>query len=643
MSAAAAATSPLSASRPSPSRTLEVNLESLGLPEDTRARVLDAAPRGRVEILEDGTSFVVTPEGRLGEPLPLSGVLEQLGDGSELDVVVILGLGTGQLVRAVRALCPLPIVVYEPEAGVLRAVLEHGPLDVAPAVVATSLWELTRAWGAFAARPVNVRLLVTPGYYGAYREAARELAEAIPALLARTATSKATYQNRAKVWVQDIIENVDCLTDSTPFLALAGRYRGVPAFIIGAGPSLDTNVHLLQLAARKGIVLSTNSGAVSLAKHGVEPQVVCCLESIDASSKLAGLPFIDRAVRAFSLSAAPDTLRTGAGPLLPVHEAIPQYDGPLATLMGHTGLSVSGSVSTLATSLARALGCDPVVLVGQDLAYSGGRTYASGTGYETSAARIDAETGVIHLDWNAEKRRVHGTDQGEVQEREGLRRVPAWGGHGEVDSGASFAGMHHWFEATAELLQKTSGGPRLINATEGGVHIAGWEDKKLEEVLAELEDRGITAESIARDARERRPPLPAERIVEWLERYAAGARRVRRAARRLRRLAALGSRVTASGSPGSVARVYGRLEHAEAALRASVAGCPMVDAWAHRAIDDALPEPGEAAEHEAGPHRAALEANGKSARVALAIEQSAGELEAALMTKAAHLEARRRT
>jgi hypothetical protein len=621
-------------------RFLDINLEALRIPEETRTGVREAEPRGHVELLSDGTPFVRTDQGRLGTPLPQSELFNQLAELDNQHIVVVFGLGTGQLARAARAMCNVPIIVYEPDVAVLRTVLEYGPLDIGNIPIVSGISDLTRLWRDFAARLVDVRVLTSPGYYTAYPAEVREFVDAIPTLLQRTAISKATYQNRAKAWVQDIIDNVELLTHSPPFLTLTGHYENVPAFIIGAGPSLDKNAHLITEAARKGIVFSTNSGAVSLAKRGIEPQVVCCIESIDASSKLRGLPFIDRAVRAFSLSAAPQTLRTGRGPLLPVHEAIAQYSGALEELTGHGGLPMSGSVSTIAFSLARLLGCSPIVLIGQDLAYSGGRTYASGTGYETSSAEVDAKRGVIRLKWNEEMLRVHGDEQGAARDQEELRRVPAWGGEGEVDSSAGFAGILSWFETTAELLVKTGSTIRLINATEGGVHIKGFEDLRLADALSALGERAISPESIAQDVRERWTPITQDQIAGWLEKHAASAREVRRVARRLRRYARHGARVTVSGKPAEVTRAYDHMERAEAALREAVIECPLVDAWAHRAVDVAmLGSKDSLSDFEVGPHRAAVDANEKSARVALAVETAARELETALTTTAVRLRA----
>jgi 6-hydroxymethylpterin diphosphokinase MptE-like protein len=625
-------------------RFLDINLESLRIPEDTRKAVRDAEPRGRVETMADGTPVIRLPEGRVGMPLPQSEVLTQLERIENHHVVVVFGLGTGQLARAVRAMYDVPVIIYEPDPGVLRTVLEYGPLDIGNIPIVSGVSDLTKLWRDFSARLIDVRVLTTPGYYSLYPSEVRVFIDAIPTLLQRTAISKATYQNRAKVWVEDIIANVELLTHSPPFLTLTGKYEGVPAFIIGAGPSLDKNIHLLSEAARKGIVFATNSGAVSLAKHGIEPQVICCIESIDASIKLKNLPFIDRVVRGFSLSAAPQTLRTGTGTLMPVHELIAQYSGPLEELTGYGGLPMSGSVSTIATSLARILGCSPIVLCGQDLAYSNGRTYATGTGYEDSTARADPKTGIIHLKWNEEMIRIHGEAQGAARDTEELRRVPAWGGEGEVDSGAGFAGIQSWFETTAELLRKMDSPIRLINASEGGVHIDGFSDIRLRDVLAELVDRDITAESITRDAREKWTPISVDTIIAWLEAHAEAARGVRREARRLRRYATHGARVTVSGKPSEVTRSYDRMERAEAALREAVVACPLVDAWAHRAVDVAmLNNMIASSDVEVGPHRAAVDANKKSARVALAVERSALELETALKTTAGRLAERRLT
>jgi Protein of unknown function DUF115 len=618
---------------------LEANLQALPIPPETRQAIRDAEPRGQVELQGDGTPHLRVGTSRFGAELSTTEVFAKLHDVPDDNVVIVFGMAAGQLPRIARAMCKVPIVVYEPDAALLRTLFEYGPLDLGNVIIVNGIADLMRVWREFAARIMDVRVLTTPGYCAAYPEEVAAFVEVIPSLLQRTLVSKATFHNRGKIWIQDIIDNVELLLDSPPFLTLRGQYQGVPAFIIGAGPSLDKNIALLEQAAKKGLVFATNSGAVSLGKHGIEPQIVACIESIDASSKLRDLPFISRAVRAFSLTASPDTLRTGTGPLLPVHELVAQYDGPLQELTGQPGLPVSGSVSTMAFSLARFLGCSPLVLVGQDLAYTEGRTYATGTGYESSQATFDAQ-GLVHLDWNDEVLRVHGEAQGIARPREPHRRVPAWGGSGEVDSAASFANIQDWFRRSADLLRKAGSTVRLINASEGGVHIPGFEDLRLADVLPELPDRNISAAELAQKARSLWTPIEPATIQDWLERHATACKEVRRVARRIRRYAQHASHVTSSGDPRRVRPAYDRLEHAELQIREAVSQCSLVDAWAHRAIHEALQSPPAAADNTpAGPHREAREATQRSARVARAVEEAARELEQALLRGAARLAA----
>lgn len=603
---------------------LEVNLESLRLLERTRERVRSSAPRGQMVRAHDGTALIKLGNDFLGAPYPHDELEWRLADCDPSWTVVVFGLGAGQLVRSVRARTRAPIVVYEPDPGLLRRVLEYGPLDLGDVSIVCSTEELTRAW------PTKQQSLVltTPGYSKHYPERLEECRAAVKNLVQRVTITKNTLARRSQGWVQNILDNVELLSEAPPLLALADKYRGVPAFIVGAGPSLDKNIDELRRAAEKGIVIATNSSAAALAARGIEPQILICLESIDVFERMRALPFIDRVARAISLTAAPRTLRAGEGPLLPWHEAMPQFEA-LSELTHAPGVTACGSVSTAAMTLAFRLGCSPIVLVGQDLAYSDGRTYAEGTGYESSRAEISSDRGVVELKWNETLLAAHGTSHGRRHDREPLVWIDAWGGQGKVSSAVSFMSVHTWFENTATLLAGLDDKVELINATEGGARIKGFAERKLGEVLAGLRDLDITSAELARVAREQRAPLSREEIACWLEAQAQRTARVRRAARRLWRLAGHALRVTRRGEPGPVARAYARLDAAENGLRRAVAEGPLVDAWANNAVEAAVQAAGEPPEADA---RALAEHSiQKGAAVARAVEAAATELDAHLL------------
>jgi Protein of unknown function DUF115 len=409
------------------------------------------------------------------------------------------------------------------------------------------------------------------------------------------------------------------------FLGLAEKYQNVPAFIVGAGPSLGKNAELLADAAKKGLVFAVNSSALALARRGVTPQVVACMESIDLSRLLSQIPYLDQVVRAFSMTGHPRNLRTGKGPLLPVYEGLPQFT-PLVGLGQAKGLAVCGSVSTLAFSLAQRLGCSPIVLVGQDLAYTDGHAYASGTPYEGSRVKLGADGETLEHERSAALRAANG----KLIEKEPLQRVTAWGGRGSVHSTIGFSAVRNWLELAAEVLDHDRPDQRVINATEGGARIEGFEERTLADVLAPLPELNITPQAIAEAARHERPPLSRAQLRAWLEKQLSGAVAARKAARRVRRLAEAAEQLVERGDPRGITRTFKKLEDAERELRARVAASPFVDGYSWATVDLAMQEATSADdETQASAQRAVR----TEARVASAIETGTRELEG----KLAHL------
>jgi hypothetical protein len=591
---------------------LEQNLDALAVCDSTRALIRAAEPAELVEV-QPGCDVVRQNGIWLDRPE------HDFVANHEGGPVVVLGVGAGHAIRAVRSEVDAPVVVFEPDAGIARAFLERGPVDVGDIELVCSLSELGRIWAGICHGQSSATLIRTAGYTEAFSAQALELEHLVRQLVGRTGMNQNTHRDRARTWVEHMLANVELLEDSAPFLALRGKYRGVPAFIAGAGPSLNQNVALLQKAREKGIVIAVNSSAKALAAAGVEPHVLACIESIDVSHLLSQVPFVDRVVRAFSLAASPKTLRTGKGPLLPIWEALPELAQPLEELTGLPGLAVCGSVSTIAFSLAYHLGCSPIVLVGHDLAFTGNRAYAANTFYESSS--VNVIDGRIDIDWSPEVHRTRG-DGPKIHESEPLEQVPAWGGAGHVPTGPMFSAVRQWMSDAALTLAAHGDPVELVNATEGGSHIAGWTEKPLSEVLQPLASREITSQGIRDAAQAAFRPLGARRIQSWAGTQRTTAEAVKGAARQLRSAAEKALRAFDS-SPADANRLFDKVEAAETNLQSAVAACRAVDAWAYAGVDAAAET--QAAQMTDARLDAERGLRGEIA-VAKSVEQAAGEL-----------------
>jgi hypothetical protein len=569
-------------------RVLAANLEALGIRGKSRHAILGTPPKGRLVRLPDGNPVLEVDGQILGAPADPKSRATSLADVEETEggIAVVFGMGAGHAVRELRERSTAKLVVYEPDPGVLRMVLESGPSDLGGIPVVCDSQDLGSIWSVLAQDQPAAAMVRTPGYDAAYPEAATDLAETIRSLVADVSLFSNTRAFRYKTWLEDLFANIDVLCEKSPFTALANRYQGVPAFIIGAGPSLKKNVALLGEAARRGIVFAVDVSGKVLAKHGLEPQVLVCLEALNLSEHIRSLPFIDSVVRAFSLTASPHSFSTGQGPLLPFFEVLSAFR-PLHELVNVPPVSVGGSVSTVAFSLAEILGCSPIVLVGQDLAYTDGRTHAEGTAFEKSRTRVDPETKTIVYDLCDQILEVRkGSALGPPPSREPLFEVPGWGGSGPVNSTSAFNGYRKWFEGIAEALVAARPDVKLVNATEGGSHIRGYEEKTLTEVLAGMPERNITSGEIAALAAEARPPLSKERVHAWADRQAALARDVKTSAHKLARAIADAKKAIALGDAKKVSGSFRELGRLEEDLRKTCAAQPFLEGWAYAHFHD---------------------------------------------------------
>jgi hypothetical protein len=168
-----------------------------------------------------------------------------------------------------------------------------------------------------------------------------------------------------------------------------------------------------------------------------------------------------------------------------------------------------------------------------------------------------------------------------------------------------------------------------VNATEGGSHIAGFEECTLEEVLKGMPEQSITSQSLASAAAAARPPIEAEWVKAWAERQAELAREAGTAASRLRDAVEEAKAAIAVGNPKKVTASFRELARLEDELRTVCSEQPFLEGWAYAHFHDLMlterigaPEGDTQAEASWGLDR--------EARMAEVLAEAARELDVAL-------------
>lgn len=552
------------------------NADALVMPPRSKRAVLEAKPRGRVVTLPDGTPALFTDAGLLGA-VANADVFRRAFDQmtGQKTLSVVFGMGMGYAVRELRARTQGNVLVYEPDPALLRTLLEHGPTDLGGIHVTTDLMELEAMWPALT-NETNATLFITQGYGNVFPEELLGLRASIQKLICDTEIIENTRSARFAEWISHMAQNLHVLSSTTPVTALSGSLEGVPAFIVGAGPSLDKNIKALADAKKKGIVIAVDVAGGALDRNGIAPHMVVSLEALNLSKHIANLSYVKDVILSPSLTGHPDCFDVPAGHVMPFFEALGPFSA-VVKLAEVPGVIVGGSVSTVAFSLATLFGCSPIVLVGQDLAYSGASTHASGTAFDGCVVNREESGKTVAFTYNDTIKQVRAESKlGAAPAKDAMFDVPAWGGKGEVISTASFNAFRLWFEIWATSMQ---GHVELVNATEGGSRIVGFRESTLADVIKSLPDADISVDDLAKRAIAKRPPLSRRAILRFFDAQIEATSRVERRANELSRVAREAKATIDGERPGEIVRAFAALTAAEEAVRAASAKVPMLSGF----------------------------------------------------------------
>jgi|688.fasta_scaffold00765_15 antitoxin component YwqK of YwqJK toxin-antitoxin module len=160
-----------------------------------------------------------------------------------------------------------------------------------------------------------------------------------------------------------------------------GSFRKVPAIICGAGPSLEKNLPLLSTLTDKALIFAGGSALNALNAFGMQPHLGAGIDPNPAqyvrlsSNEAFEVPFYYRNRmyhEAFEMIHGPRLYITGCGG----YDIAEYFEERLK--IGHGFLDEGHNVVNFCLQIAQQLGCDPIIFVGLDLAFTGMKSYAPG-------------------------------------------------------------------------------------------------------------------------------------------------------------------------------------------------------------------------------------------------------------------------
>lgn len=190
--------------------------------------------------------------------------------------------------------------------------------------------------------------------------------------------------------------------------ALQGRFRGVPALICGAGPSLTPQLHRLGALRDRALLFAAGSARQALNHAGIVPHFAAVLDPDPPTDRVVE----GRAKQVplfYQLRASPALLSQSTGPmlwmsgneLLQVEQWLVEEGG-----ITYSPFDAGWNAATFGAALALHLGCDPIILIGVDLAATDAQIYTPGVRPTCSEQASLIQVGNVHTkrDWLAAAR-----------------------------------------------------------------------------------------------------------------------------------------------------------------------------------------------------------------------------------------------
>ncbi|MGB0641402.1 MAG: 6-hydroxymethylpterin diphosphokinase MptE-like protein, partial [Myxococcota bacterium] len=284
------------------------------------------------------------------------------------DVLLIVGEGAGALAAPfVQAGLERVIAMYPPP---LKA--ESCPKN---SCMVQTRQDLTRTINLLGGqRPRQFATIRTPGC-SLDKPTTDGIAALLTSLIQRGETNQVAQDVLAPLWAENSIRNMPRIAQHPMVTDVQDSFRGMPLVIVGAGPSLQKNIHLVAELQERAIILGVNRTLTSLQNAGVWPDLAMALEAQDVGCHFNGIQAEQISALILAVTASPNL-----------------YDLPFPNLLSYSGnleadswmfseadgvheIPSGGSVSCSALSLGLLWGCDPIILLGQDLSFPGGEYY----------------------------------------------------------------------------------------------------------------------------------------------------------------------------------------------------------------------------------------------------------------------------
>lgn len=281
----------------------------------------------------------------------------------------------------------------------------------------------------------------------------------------------ATKMKDGPLTLSNLFKNIDVVQESAGIAQLKQQLKNMPAVIVAAGPSLAKNIGQLKAVQDQILIIATDTALETCLQHGISPHYVVTVDPTELNLRHFKSEKYDPSIALlFDPEARPEIPAKFQRVMTYMTDKHDFFTWLNEQSGGKGIIKKGGMVSQAGLYAASYFGCDPILLIGQDLALdpNSGATHTAKAA-NVRKASFDAND-KDHVD-------VSTIEDSSKNSREHLFWVDG------VD-GKPVPTMHNflvYIHMLAEDIKQIEA--KVIDATEGGAKISGSEIMALSDLI----------------------------------------------------------------------------------------------------------------------------------------------------------------
>lgn len=300
-----------------------------------------------------------------------------------------------------------------------------------------------------------------PSYRQLYKDFCTQVENDIFNMIKTLRANIGTEYVHSRKWIYNTFKNLRKTNiESLPLESIFKTYTGMPAIIVSAGPSLEKQLEKLRNNKDKFFIIAAGSAVNVLEKNSIIPHMVVAIDAEEVQDNIFSNIKNKNITLAYGHSFRYSSLdifkgkkywfRGNADNIVDFYE---DYIGEKTD-----NIEIGPSCAHEAMDIARRLGCNPLIFIGQDLAYTNKELYSKGV--------------------------VHNLNQStDIGDRIVMKDM-----YGDtITTKTAFLVMKNYFENYIRNHSSID----YINCTEGGLEISGMKHEKFNDIIGNLSNINI--------------------------------------------------------------------------------------------------------------------------------------------------------